>query len=83
MLTRYEKGNSFNLQRNGGTDSRMNEKKQKARECPWCGKIAEVEVKLLKKTYGDVVERRCLSCGKILAAYLEGEGEFLPKIRSF
>ncbi|MBK5100773.1 MAG: hypothetical protein JJE15_07255 [Desulfobacteraceae bacterium] len=61
----------------------MGEKKQKARKCPWCGEAGEPQIKVMKKTYGEVMERRCSSCGKVLAAYLEGEGNFLPKMRSY
>ena len=58
---------------------------EKAREgsCPWCGETMVPEVKRHKNAYGDVVERECSKCGKVLAAYLEQEGDFLMKIRSF
>ena len=62
----------------------MTEKKQKARKCPWCGEeVSESKVSILKKTYGDVRERRCPNCGEVLAAYLEQEGEFMKKMRSY
>ena len=61
----------------------MNDKKQKQRKCPWCGEIADVKEKLIKKTHGEVRERRCVNCGKVLAAYLSDEGQFLPKMRSY
>ena len=57
--------------------------KKKERSCPWCGETAAPEVKHCKGDYGDVEERSCSKCGKILAAYLEGEGDFLTKIRSY
>ena len=57
--------------------------KTKDRSCPWCGETAVPEVKRYKKDYGNVVERICPKCGKILAAYLEKEGDFLTKIRSY
>ena len=55
-------------------------------KCPWCGQVnAETEVKLIRKKIGEkgVAERRCAWCHKVLAAYLEEEGEFLMKMRSF
>ena len=61
----------------------MDDKKQKQRKCPWCGEIADAKEKLIKKTYGEVRERRCVNCGKVLAAYLSDEGQFLPKMRSY
>jgi ribosomal protein S27AE len=61
----------------------MNDKKEKLRKCPWCGEASGTKEKLLKKTYGEVRERRCPNCGKILAAYLADEGQFLPKMRSY
>jgi phage FluMu protein Com len=61
----------------------MGDKTDKARKCPWCNEVSVPEIKSSKKTYGDVTERRCSSCGKILAAYLEAEGDFFPKIRSY
>jgi len=57
--------------------------KAKERSCPWCGERVEAEVKHHKKAYGDIVERICPKCGKVLAAYLEQEGDFLMKMRSF
>jgi len=38
---------------------------------------------ILKKTHGNVRERRCSKCGKVLAAYLMEEGDFMPRIRKF
>ena len=57
--------------------------KAKERSCPWCGETIVPEVKRHKNAYGDIVERLCPKCGKVLAAYLEQEGDFLTKIRSF
>ena len=51
--------------------------------CPWCEKTAAPVLKVLKKTNGRVKERRCTECGKVLAAYLDGEGDFLKAIRKF
>ena len=57
--------------------------KAKERTCPWCDEIVETEVKHRKNAYGDIVERSCPKCGKVLAAYLEQEGDFLMKMRSY
>ncbi|MFC1940423.1 hypothetical protein ACFLXO_07065 [Chloroflexota bacterium] len=54
--------------------------------CPGCGQVSsaeEVAVSHKKSGYGPVIERRCTNCNTILAAYLEGEGNFLPRIRKF
>ena len=62
----------------------MNERQQNGRKCPWCGQIVEEpKVALLKNEHGDVRERRCTHCGKILAAYLEQEGHFMRTMRSY
>ncbi len=60
--------------------------KRETVKCNWCGQtmpVSEVMVKKVKNDYGSVTERRCPKCGKILAAYLEEEGEFLTKMRTF
>ena len=57
--------------------------KVKERSCPWCGETVVPEMKRRKNAYGDVVERSCSKCGKVLAVYLEQEGDFLMKMRSF
>ncbi len=51
--------------------------------CPWCEKKALPELKILEGANGLVKERRCDQCGKLLAAYLDGEGGFLKGIRRF
>ena len=51
--------------------------------CPWCEKEAAPDLKSLNKASGTVNERRCTECGKVLAAYLDGEGDFLKAIRKF
>jgi len=51
--------------------------------CPWCEKTTREKVNKFKNDYGTVIERRCAECDKILASYLEGEGDFMPKIRVF
>lgn len=45
--------------------------------------IAEVKMGRRKNDYGTVIERRCPKCSNVLAAYLEGEVDFLPRIRTF
>lgn len=60
--------------------------KRKEFKCPWCDAVLmkpEVKPKLNRNDYGTVLERRCSKCGKVLAAYLDGEGDFLPKVRTF
>jgi phage FluMu protein Com len=54
--------------------------------CAWCGGLIampEVKVRRYNNGHGTVIERRCPKCDKVLAAYLEEEGDFLPKIRTF
>ena len=53
-------------------------------KCAWCGEVGiKPEVNRIKNDYGNVIERRCPKCGKVLAAYLEEEGLFLEKMRTF
>ena len=55
-------------------------------KCPWCGEVipaSEVKMRRYENDYGTVIERRCAKCTKVLAAYLEEEGNFLSKIRKF
>jgi len=56
---------------------------EKEIQCPWCDEFTTPKVSVIKRGAGEVRERRCHKCGKVLAAYLEGEGEFLKKIRTF
>jgi uncharacterized Zn finger protein len=56
---------------------------QKQVKCPWCGEQTSPTVKLVTRRSGEVKERRCANCGKVLAAYLVGEEGFLPTIRVF
>lgn len=56
---------------------------EKEVKCPWCGENVTPEVRLLSNQYGDVRERRCPKCNNVLAAYLEQEGDFLKKMRTF
>jgi ssDNA-binding Zn-finger/Zn-ribbon topoisomerase 1 len=55
-------------------------------KCPWCGEMlptATVKTIHKKNESGTVVERRCNKCDKVLGAYLEEEGEFFSKMRTF
>lgn len=52
-------------------------------KCPWCEDIMIPIVSKVSGKFGNIVERRCSECDKILAAYLEEEGDFFPKIRRF
>ena len=56
---------------------------EKEVKCPWCGELGNPQITVVSKALGNVIERRCTKCGQVLAAYLEQEGEFLPKIRTF
>lgn len=51
--------------------------------CPWCEKKTVPKMNILNKVYGNVRERRCTHCGKVLSAYLVGEGDFMGRIRKF
>jgi len=50
-------------------------------KCAWCGEVTVPKVSHSKNDYGGIIERRCSECGKVLAAYLEQEEDFLPDIR--
>ena len=55
-------------------------------KCPWCEETmpaSSIVAKRLRNEYGTIIERRCSKCAEILAAYLEEEGDFLPKMRIF
>ena len=52
-------------------------------KCPWCGEVVVPTVTVFSNKYGSIKERKCSKCGKVLAAYLEHEGDFLPEIRTF
>ncbi|OIP92044.1 MAG: hypothetical protein AUK24_02150 [Syntrophaceae bacterium CG2_30_49_12] len=51
--------------------------------CPWCKTETISKMSLVSKPNGAVRERRCTNCGKVLAAYLVEEGDFLNSIRTF
>ncbi len=51
--------------------------------CPWCGDKNLPKKAVLDKPHGTIGERRCSSCGKVLAAYLVEEGDFMSTIRKF
>ena len=60
-------------------------KKQEVK-CPWCTEVSSVSgLKLERKSngHGTIIERRCPKCAQVLAAYLEEEGDFLPRMRTF
>lgn len=55
-------------------------------KCGWCQKVIpapQVKVKHYRNEFGSVTERRCPHCSNVIAAYLEEEKVFLPKIRTF
>ena len=59
---------------------------RRERTVRWCSEempASRVKVGGYKNEYGTVMERRCTKCNKVLAAYLEAEGDFLPRIRTF
>lgn len=51
--------------------------------CPWCEKQIVPKVSMLEKGHGSVRERRCSECGKVLAAYLVKEGDFMMSVRKY
>ncbi|MDY6968119.1 MAG: hypothetical protein SVR08_05625 [Spirochaetota bacterium] len=51
--------------------------------CPWCKENATPNVQLIDRENGKVRERRCTKCGKVLAAYLVGESDFMTRMRTF
>jgi ribosomal protein S27AE len=55
-------------------------KSDKKIECPWCNEMVTPEVKILKRKEGEVKERNCPRCSKVIAAYLHHE-RFLNMIR--
>jgi len=56
---------------------------EKEAVCPWCGGETVPRMEILEKEHGKVRERRCGLCGKVLAAYLLEEGDFMNRIRKF
>ncbi len=60
--------------------------KKREIKCPWCsGSIPADRVKPVSKKndYGTIIERRCPDCYRVLAAYLQEEGGFFDKMRTF
>jgi len=51
--------------------------------CPWCGQKTKPKLYMKKMKYGKVRERRCGYCGKVLAAYLADEGDFMKGVRKY
>jgi hypothetical protein len=52
-------------------------------KCPWCKEKTVLEVCIVEKENGNIKERRCSGCRKIIAAYLVEEGDFLNTVRKF
>ena len=52
-------------------------------KCPWCQENTSAKGKVSDNKLGRVNTRQCDKCGKVLASYLVGEGDFLPKIRVY
>ena len=48
--------------------------------CPWCGQKVNPEVRVLRRKISEVLERSCPRCGKVIAAYPNGD-RFLNFIR--
>lgn len=63
----------------------MNKRKSMGKQvkCAWCDEITVPKVSHRKNDYADIIEARCSKCGRVLAAYVEKEGNFLPRIRTF
>lgn len=60
-------------------------KKQEIK-CPWCSEtipITGIKVNTIENEHGTIQERRCPRCHRVLASYLEEEGEFMPRMRTF
>jgi uncharacterized Zn finger protein len=51
--------------------------------CPWCERQTIPEIIMTEKGQGKVKERRCPECGKVLAAYLADEGDFMRSVRKY
>ncbi|MDO8786433.1 MAG: hypothetical protein Q7J12_09490 [Syntrophales bacterium] len=51
--------------------------------CPWCKTETVPRMDIVNKPNGSIRERRCADCGKVLAAYLVDEGNFLSSVRAF
>ena len=54
--------------------------------CGWCADevaASDCRERRFNNEYGTVIERRCPRCDKVLAAYLEEEGDFLTDMRNF
>ena len=51
--------------------------------CPWCEESTVAKVAIVEKDHGNIRERRCAQCNKVLAAYLVDEGDFIKSVRKF
>ena len=58
----------------------MDEKRVK---CPWCGEENIPNLSREKSEYAAIIVRKCSSCGKYLAGYLDEKGSILEKVRTF
>ncbi|NQT67948.1 MAG: hypothetical protein HQ552_00030 [Desulfobacteraceae bacterium] len=56
---------------------------EKEIKCPWCEDTMTPIVRQDSGKFGNINERRCSKCDKILGAYLVEEGDFFPKIKRF
>jgi len=63
----------------------MNENKtsEDKKKCPWCEELTVPKVTFSRNQYGEIKERRCSACGKVLAAYLADEGDFMRSVRKY
>ncbi len=51
--------------------------------CPWCENHTVPRTTVLDKGQGEIRERRCSECGKLLAAYLAKEGDLMRSVRKY
>ena len=56
---------------------------EKEVQCPWCANTVVPQVRVFRNDHGDIKERRCPECNKILAAYLDEKRPVLKKVRTF
>ena len=52
-------------------------------KCPWCEENTVPKICIVEKENGNLRERRCGTCEKIIAAYLVEEGDFINTVRKF
>lgn len=56
---------------------------EKEVQCPWCAHSVVPEVRIFRNDHGDIKERRCPECKKVLSAYLDEKRPVLNKVRAF